>query len=252
MATIDNIQGGLFQDAGGNALNGGSITFQLSAPAQTINDGQAVQNVPITFTLNSSGSVPNGSALYGNDQLTPLGTVYVVRIYNASGALVRGPENWVVSGTSPIDIGGIAASTPTISYPALVPGEVAKVALSAQTAAIGSTPLYTVVNGPRIRVSFEAKVTTAATSSTLGPFTLFYTALDGTSVTLPVPWYDLALGHVNGGMSALTTNSLTTGMIGIPALLNCTVGTAISYSFGYGSTPAAGMGYELVITAEQM
>lgn len=116
MATIDNIQGGKFQDAGGNVLNGGSISFRLSQQAQTINDGQAVQNTTISFTLNSSGSVASATALYGNDQLTPNNTYYIVNIYNAAGKLVRGPENWVLAGTSPIDLGTIVSTTPTTAF----------------------------------------------------------------------------------------------------------------------------------------
>ena len=43
MPTIGTIQGGAFTDAGGNVLNGGSIAFTLSAPAQvTGGDSQVV------------------------------------------------------------------------------------------------------------------------------------------------------------------------------------------------------------------
>lgn len=120
MATIDTIQGGGFQDPGGNVLAGGKITFRLNSPAQTINDGQAVQDIPVSFTLDGSGNVPVGSNLYGNDQLTPSNTAYIVNIYNANGALARGPENWLIVGASPIDLGTIVAISSAISYPGVV------------------------------------------------------------------------------------------------------------------------------------
>ena len=44
-----------------------------------------------------------------------------MNIYNANGALVRGPENWVLSpGSAPIDLGTIVAATPSVSYPGAV------------------------------------------------------------------------------------------------------------------------------------
>ncbi|HET9283175.1 MAG TPA: glycosyl hydrolase family 28-related protein [Candidatus Angelobacter sp.] len=113
---IGNIFGGAFQDAGGNVLSGGSITFQLSNAALVIGTGQIVQNVPQTFTLNNLGSVPANTPLWFNDQLQPNGTHYIVTIYNSNGALVRGPEDWVIAGSSPVDLGTIVISSPTVSY----------------------------------------------------------------------------------------------------------------------------------------
>lgn len=116
---IKTLTGGAFQDSGGNAIALGTISFQLSTPAVVSGTGQVVQDVPITYGLDSSGNIvlaaptPN---LWGNDQLTPTGTFYTINIFNASGALVRGPENWVLQGTSPISLTAITPSTPAVSY----------------------------------------------------------------------------------------------------------------------------------------
>lgn len=119
MASPDTLSGGSFRDSGNNLIASGSITFQLSAPALVASTGQIVPNVPITYNLDSSADIVSSNPtpyLWGNDQLSPSGTYYIVTIRNAAGAIVRGPENWVIQGSSPIDIGTIVASTPSISY----------------------------------------------------------------------------------------------------------------------------------------
>jgi hypothetical protein len=282
LATIDQITGGAFQDPAGNVLNGGSISFQLSSPAQTINDGQAVQDITITYPLNASGSVA-ASPLYGNDQLTPTGTFYSVRIYNAAGALVRGPENWVIGGSSPIDLGTIAASTPSSSYSAAVllnpagpqtingnitingtlalsntvgnsiPNEIKLVALTAQAAAIPNTTIFTTGASGLIRISWNAKVTIpGTTTSILGPLTLYYTDADGVAQTLPMAYYKTLSGDLAGGGAGRISNTTASGMIGIPAMLSCQAASTVAYAFGWGSTGATPMQYELNILTEQL
>lgn len=93
-----------FQDSTATCLANGSITFRLNMGAKVISNGQVVNAVNIPFTLTSGGMTPVGAALYGNDQLQATGTVYIVNIYNSNGLLVRGPENWILSGASPIDL----------------------------------------------------------------------------------------------------------------------------------------------------
>ncbi|MCU1305178.1 MAG: hypothetical protein JWQ87_5462 [Candidatus Sulfotelmatobacter sp.] len=253
MASIDQIQGGSFQDPAGNAVNGGSISFTLSAPAQTLNDGQAVQDSTVTFPLNSTGSVALTN-LWGNDQLTPVGTYYIIKIYNANGALVRGPENWAIIGNSPIDLGTIVAFTPMISYPVQAPSELAIVSLTGQSAAITQASLVAVLGlTGRIRISWNAKVTTAAsTNSSLGPLTIFYTDADGTATSVQMAEFHVFSGNLVSGGAARVGNGLTTGMIGIPAMLNCLASSALTYSFGYGSNGGTAMQYELLIVVEQM
>ena len=250
MPSIDQIAGGGFQDPSGNLLNG-SITFILSAPAQTLNDGQAVQDVPISYPV-VNGNVAT-SPLWGNDQLTPTGTYYIVKLYNSSGALVRGPENWAIIGASPIDLGTIVAYTPTISYPKQIPNILQATLLTSQSAAISNANLVTLGISGLVRVSWCAKVTTPATlSSSLGPLTISYTDVDLVTQTLPIPTVHTFSGQLADGPAWRNGNSTTTGLIGIPMILNCSPSTPISYSFGYISAGTTAMVYELAIVVEQM
>jgi hypothetical protein len=117
MATITTLTGGNFQTPDGTLLQSGStITFQLSNPAQvTGNDAQLAQDYTVTYGI-SAGDIQSGATIWANSQLTPSGTYYRVNIYNQNGQLIRGPENWVLSGSSPIDLGTIVATTPSVAY----------------------------------------------------------------------------------------------------------------------------------------
>lgn len=156
---IKTLTGGAFQDSGGNAIALGSISFQLSTPAVVSGTGQVVQDVVITYNLDASGNIVLSTptpSLWGNDQLTPTGTFYSVNIYNASGALVRGPENWVLQGSSPISLTSITPATPAVSYPGAVltnPG-------ANQTISTGS---LTVTNG--VIANLTGDVTSTGTST---------------------------------------------------------------------------------------
>jgi hypothetical protein len=100
-----------FQDPVGNCLASGSITFKLNVGAKLISNGQVVNSTTISYTLTTAGVMPAGAVLYGNDQLMPTGTYYVVSIFNSNGLRVRGPENWIISGVSPIDLSLITSAS---------------------------------------------------------------------------------------------------------------------------------------------
>src|SRR6267154_612681 len=98
-----------FQDPQGNVLASGVIIFQLNMGAKLISNGEVVNVLKISFTLTSTGLMPAASTIIANDELMPTGTMYVVTIFNSNGLLVRGPENWILSGNSPIDISTITS-----------------------------------------------------------------------------------------------------------------------------------------------
>ena len=250
MASIDQIAGGNFQDSSGNLLTG-TISFTPSSPAQTLNDGQFVPDITITYPI-VAGNVPQ-SPLWGNDQLTPTGTYYIVKIYNSNGAMVRGPENWAIIGTSPIDLGTIVAYSPTISYPKQIPNELAVVTLTSQAAPIAVTDLTTLTLSGLCRVSWNAKVTTPSSGqSSLGPLTIFYTDADGVAQTLPMAHFSTLSGMLADGPVWRNGNSTATGVVGIPVLLSCVPGSVLQYSFGYQSAGATAMQFELTVIVEQM
>src|SRR6184192_1456702 len=100
-----------FTDAQNNVLANGKVVFQLNMGAKLITNGQIVNVVTIPFTLDATGKLPAGQTINANDELQPTGTFYVVTIMNSNGLVVRGPENWILLGTSPIDISTITSSS---------------------------------------------------------------------------------------------------------------------------------------------
>lgn len=135
--------------------------------------------------------------------------------------------------------------------------EFAQVDNTAIGGAISVTSLYTVPtllpNGfpgaGQYRVSWNAKVTQAATtSSTLGALSITYTDPDGTVITVTAP------ATITAGTIATTStgNTLSTVLVGLPLTLNCKSGTLINYAFGYVSSGATPMQYNLHIKLEAM
>lgn len=127
----------------------------------------------------------------------------------------------------------------------------ATIDVTAQSAAIATATLYAVpsTGAGQYRVVWDAKVTTAAgTSSTLGALTITYTDPDGTVQTIT------ATGQNASGTVAATAtgNTTATMIIGQPLLLNCKASTNIQYAFAYASVAANAMNYNLHIRLESL
>ncbi len=135
-----------------------------------------------------------------------------------------------------------------------VPAIYATVDLTAQTAAVTTTTLYAVpASGEgQYRVSWSAKVTTAATTgaatSTLGALTIVYTDPDGVVQTITMP-ASVAAGTI---ATSSTGNTTTTVLLGVPLLLNAKLSTNITYAFSYASDTASEMQYNLHIKLEKL
>jgi hypothetical protein len=98
---------GQFQYPDGSPIVGGTVLFELSEDDQelvTEDGGWVCANVPIKFTLDSSGSVPAGSQIWSNaelrsgayDEETQQGTYYIVKAFDANGQPVSGfPVIWI-------------------------------------------------------------------------------------------------------------------------------------------------------------
>jgi hypothetical protein len=99
------IVGGLFQDAAGNPLNGGSITFRLTTDATTGDNKQLASSVLASALLGITGSISGTVTLWPNDQLTPTDTVYQIKVYSSQGQQVWESENVIPSGGGSFDIG---------------------------------------------------------------------------------------------------------------------------------------------------
>lgn len=118
-----------------------------------------------------------------------------------------------------------------------IPFEVATVDVAGQTAAIVTATLYAVPasGAGQYRLNWNAKITTAGTTSTLGSLTIVYTDPDGVAVTITAP------ASIAAGTIATTSTANTTGtvLLGLPLLLNCKLSTNITYAFAYASTGTA-------------
>jgi hypothetical protein len=98
-----------FQDAAGNVLANGTLILTLNQLANaSAGGGGQIEPVDVILPLDAGGLVKNIPVnLWGNDQLTPAGTFYVMRLFNSNGLRVAGPVNWTIAGASPIDVSAI-------------------------------------------------------------------------------------------------------------------------------------------------
>ena len=131
-----------------------------------------------------------------------------------------------------------------------VPSEHATVDLTAQVAAIGATTLYAVpaAGVGMYRISFVAKVTTAATTSSVlggaGGFQLLYTDPDTVVVTTPVHSYN----STTATLALNTTQAVYSGEI----IVYAKASTNIQYKMGYTSAGATAMQFNLDIKLEAL
>lgn len=109
MAPKSIISSVAFQDPQGTVLANGRLTFDLSQPA-IISSGGSIAPIRVDVFLTAAGLIPNGTVIYGNDQLTPVGTSYGMRIYSSNDLLVANWGQVLVQGVSPIDISLIIPS----------------------------------------------------------------------------------------------------------------------------------------------
>lgn len=205
--------------AGQTIVSGGVTMVPLSIqafPGQTAN---------LLNIVNSAGTPIAGFSATGNLIYNSLQIIGLITSYNGINTVSNG-----------------------------VPTEISTVDLIAQTAAITTTTLYTSPAAGQYRLSWNAKVTTPATTSTLGPLTIGYTDPDGVAQSIVCGAQNPGgVSLVNGSSTILvssTGNTATTILLGLPVMLNCKVSTPITYAFAYTSNSAATMNYNLHLKLE--
>lgn len=221
-----------------------------------------VANIPATCSIGEwywATDATAGSNLSGG--VTPALTNYALLV-KADGSDVR------ISSTSQIrlDISnnqpdemnisttGVTFNHKITGYNAIatvsngIPSELATIDLTGQTAAKGSTTLYTPTATGWFRFQYVAKVTTVATVSSIlgGTAGLVLSYTDGTdsvAVTMACSETDQA----GTPLSIATGNTLNTtaAMIYGSCMIYAKTGVAINYTFGYSSTNAGEMIYAL-------
>jgi hypothetical protein len=187
---------------------------------------------------------------------------YGLYIDDQTGGGANNPDPWAIKvikgkcdlGPSATLLGPVTTYNSIATVSGGVPAEYATVDLTAQTAAVGTTTLYAVpaAGAGQYRVSWDAKVTTAATTgsatSTLGALTIVYTDPDSVVQTITCA-AQIAAGTI---ATTSTGNSTTTVLLGVPLLLNCKASTNITYAMAYASNTANQMAYNLHIKCEAL
>lgn len=220
-----------------------AIQTQINTKAPTASPTfTGTVTIPTPFTLGAVSVTTTGTQLnYLNAATGTTGTTSTNLVYSTSPAL-----------TTP-NIGTFTAASGTMSgtmtnYNGLagvnsgIPYEVATVSLTAQSAAIGATTIYTPTADGLYEIFWVATITTAATTSSLiGPFQYKFTnASDNVVKTWPS-------GNTNQ-INQTNTNSTATGIISGSQYMKVKASTAIQYVMGYTTSGATAMVYDLSIT----
>lgn len=232
------IAGKRFVTAAANPAQSGVIRLANNEAIYFRNSGNTADNGTLQYTSGNIMALVNGEA----------NSLIQLRL-NGGNAKVQVTD---LAATNLLSVGSAGTVTTYNSIATVgngVPAEYAVVDLTAQTAAIATTTLYTTPSAGQYRLSWNMKITTAAgTSSTLGPLTIVYTDPDSVAVTLTAG-AQIAAGTIATSSAANTTGTV---LIGLPMLLNCKTATVISYATAYASVAASAMNYNLHIVLERM
>lgn len=127
-----------------------------------------------------------------------------------------------------------------------VPYQVAEFNVTARASAYAATTLYTTPEDGFYRISFTAKITTAATSSSiLGPFQYKFTEADDAVVVTAPPGNTTSVNQTN-------VNSTSTGYISGSYVIHAKSGTDIQYVMGYATSGATAMQYNFHLILEAL
>lgn len=216
-----------FYDNSNNAL------YSFLPTGLYLNNGKSV------FYTNTSGGIQWVT--------TTSATVWGLNRYDGASSLVDVPLSANFS-TGNISLAKIISSYNGIATTGNgVPSILAQADLVDQSAAVGTTTIYTATAGWQYRLAWNAKVTTAdGVSSTLGALTIGYTDPDGVAqtITCAAQKQDGSIATTNAG------NTTTSVLLGQPLLINAKSGTNITYAFAYTSNTPGTMKYNLHLKLE--
>ncbi len=246
--------------AGGSAT--GKATVTITNQQQCISAGQGGQpcQVPIQgtvgpFTLDGAGNIPSGGMLLAdNTQVQPASTQWLITVAETPGVpppFGTGPQICTAQLTISGATQGVSASFSVCPSLAISPiGGASSFDASAQTAAIGSTPLFTSISSKSLyRISMHARVTTAAgTSSTLGPVTVSWTDAQLGAQSSIMGNFNSADGSTIAGGAA--SGNLTTTKLSSVLNIDPAPSTNVTFTVGYASSPANAMNYAIHIRVE--
>ena len=114
------IFGGSFTDSAGRPYAGGSLYAKPSYETVVAGNGQISSQEVFLGVLDDQGNLPQSAkvSLWANDSTVPFGTVYALRVTDATGAPSWGPVNFYIIGESPVNLGAFVPTSLGVSYPA--------------------------------------------------------------------------------------------------------------------------------------
>lgn len=101
---------GSWTNSDGSPVSDGRVFFKLNQNASAIGGPQISSTDLVSFTLDNTGSIPVGSELWVNDELTPVGSTYKIAVLAAGGGLVWKSNNTTISGAAPINLNNVVPS----------------------------------------------------------------------------------------------------------------------------------------------
>lgn len=106
---------GSFEFDNGQPVANGTVNMKLMQDATVVATGQLAPAV-VSFVLDSNGTLGSGVTMFASDELTPSNIAYVVTVTAHGGGQVYGPEFFVISGTSPINLNNLlpSANSPVV------------------------------------------------------------------------------------------------------------------------------------------
>ena len=207
----------------------------------------------VGFTATGTITLTNNYGLYLDNMVVGTsGNRTVTNVYGIYSALQSGTNRWFLYGASTAASyfgGKFSAYDGVSTVGAGIPSLVATVSLTGQTAAIGATTIYAVpaAGAGMYRISWIAGVTTAAsTSSTLGGaigLQARFTDVDDSVVKTTTA--------INANAMISSANSTGTAC-SATINANCKASTNLQYLFGYTSSGATPMAYNLHINVEYL
>ena len=246
--TGNNLTSGGLLTLGGGITTGTSSTIQSASGSLTVEgaSGITLEGAAGSATLeavgNGNGVIIKGGSTSGGTTIQALGTTGVILTVKGTASQTGALLNLSLNGTLADTFNSSGVLT-LYNQVALVnngfPSEVAKVALTNQSAAVTATNLIPALpSTDTYKLHFVLKVTTAGTSSVLGGTTgivIGYT--DGGDST--VQSYTMACSSQAGliiTVSTGNTGNSTTTVSSCDLYFFGKTGTAVTYAIGYSST----------------
>lgn len=108
---------GAFVDDRNNVLANGYLMLTPNFTAGTLSGGGIVSNTAVKVSLDANGIPSSGQTMFCSDQFSsPTTPTFRVRVFNSNDSFVADLGNCVISGTAPVDLTALAATSNGVSY----------------------------------------------------------------------------------------------------------------------------------------